>query len=313
MLPSIVSTSSKKNQNKNILNENQTINLKEQHAITIKSSVKRKKKIWMDQNIPQNIDEIYDSCSYRLEEIKKELDIIDVSNCLDIENLFDTLNFYSIHLHDLKDFMGVNEIKSFKAMKHIIDVVKSKVKTQNELLKTEKDKKKKFLPDLYDKHKIDEFDEEFIQIEQEILNQNSKTTIEKDTKLPVIGNIDQTLQEGQLPKSASKFEKAVITQDPIITPILIAHRNRKLIIDQVTEDNTDILSELVDKIQESIQERYRNPIEEIDGISKIFEKYLLSFLLSNSQNFLESKVKNDETELDTYNRNLIRYVKQQHI
>lgn len=97
-----------------------------------------------------------------------------------------------------------------------------------------------------------------------------------------------------------------MTQDPIITPILIAHRNRRLFIDQTTEENTDILSELLEKIQEGIHEKYRTPINEIDHVAKIFEKYLLSFLLTNSQNFLESKVKNDETELDTYNRNLIR-------
>jgi hypothetical protein len=262
---------------------------------------KKKLKIWMDKTIPANINEIYDSCSCRLDEVKKDLDNIDNANFFDTENLFDSLNFYSIHLHDLKDFMGVSEIKSLKTMKHIRDVVKAKIKTQNEIfLKEKENKKAKLLPDLYEKHKVDEFDEEFIQIEQDILKQESKkTSVESENKLPSInGNSDQPLPV--------KYERVPVTEDPVITPILIAHRNRQLFVNQVTEDNTDILSELIDKIQEGINDKYRTPIEEINGIAKIFEKYLLSFLLANSQNFLESKVKNDETELDTYNRNLIR-------
>ncbi len=300
-------------------NENQSARHKETNKP--KKQLKRKRKLWMDKSIPQSIDEIYESCLTRLDEVKRDLDQIDLTNCMDSDNLFDTLNFYSIHLHELNDFMGVSEIKAFKTMKHICDVVKSKVKTQNELLKKEKDtKKKKLLPDLYEKHRIDEFDEDFIRIEQELTKseaQLASLTVENEIKLPAIVNTEQN-SNGQSPvketdtaagplSPSTKYEKVLVTQDPIITPILIAHRNRRLIIDQATEENTDILSELLERIQDGIHDKYRTPIDEIVHIAKIFEKYLLSFLLTNSQNFLESQVKNDETELDTYNRNLIRY------
>ena len=49
---------------------------------------KKKLKIWMDKTIPANINEIYDSCSYRLDEVKKDLDNIDNANFFDTENLY---------------------------------------------------------------------------------------------------------------------------------------------------------------------------------------------------------------------------------
>ena len=312
-------------QNRTHPNESQSASHHIEKSSKKTKQLKRKRKLWMDKSIPQSIDEIYESCIIRLDEVKRDLDQIDSNNCMDRENLFDTLNFYSIHLHELNDFMGVSEIKAFKTMKHICDVVKSKVKTQNEFLKKEKDgKKKKLLPDLYEKHRIDEFDEDFIRIEQELTKpepQSSPTVESSEIKLPAIvnpelnGNGTPTKEQAAAVAAAAtsplspsiRYEKVVVTQDPVITPILIAHRNRRLIIDEATEENTDILSELLDRIQEDIHEKYTTPISEIVHIAKIFEKYLLSFLLTNSQNFLESKVKNDETELDTYNRNLIRY------
>lgn len=303
----IETTKSASDLNTTQLSLNASKSKKLKSILTNSAGIALKSKLWMDKSIPQSINEIYESCSQRLKRAQKRIDSIDESNCMDRENLFDTLNFYSHHLHELKDFIGVSEIKSHKAMKHIVDVVKSKLKTQNELLKKEKDsKKKKLLPDLYEKHKIDEFDEDYIQLEQELMSEpKSETT---DVKLPALLASSSNQIKPAVKESNESFmlEKRVVTSDPIITPILVAHRNRKLIIDQANEENTDILNDLYEKIQTCIYEKYKEPIEEIDHINRIFEKYLLSFLLANSQDFLESKVRNDETELDTYNRNLIR-------
>lgn len=65
---------------------------------------------------------------YRTMELKKNLEEFDSSNYFDEENIFDSLNFYSTHIHNIKEFCGVGEIKSLRTIKEIIKVVRLNLK-----------------------------------------------------------------------------------------------------------------------------------------------------------------------------------------
>lgn len=60
----------------------------------------------------------------RIGDLNKDLNEIVEMYYFDDENLFDTLNFYSSHIHSIADFTGVGKITSLKTIKEIIKVVR---------------------------------------------------------------------------------------------------------------------------------------------------------------------------------------------
>lgn len=90
-----------------------------------------RQKVWMADVSPINIEQVYSSIKTRLVEVKKDLDELEANYFFDEQNVFDTLNFYSEHIHEIKDFCGVGEIKSLKTIKEIIKVVRLNMKYTN--------------------------------------------------------------------------------------------------------------------------------------------------------------------------------------
>lgn len=90
-----------------------------------------REKVWMADVSPLNIEQVYSSIRTRLVEVKKDIDEIEAGYFFDEQNVFDTLNFYSEHIHEIKDFCGVGEIKSLKTIKEIIKVVRLNLKYTN--------------------------------------------------------------------------------------------------------------------------------------------------------------------------------------
>lgn len=90
-----------------------------------------REKVWMADVSPLNIEQVYSSIKTRLVEVKKDIDELEASYFFDEQNVFDTLTFYSEHIHEIKDFCGVGEIKSLKTIKEIIKVVRLNLKYTN--------------------------------------------------------------------------------------------------------------------------------------------------------------------------------------
>lgn len=81
------------------------------------------KKLWTDTTPPDSIEEIYKSCEYRMSQLEKKINEYDLLYKIDEPNLFQTTNYYSIHLTRLRVFMGLAEIKSAKTITDILRII----------------------------------------------------------------------------------------------------------------------------------------------------------------------------------------------
>ena len=86
------------------------------------------KKIWEDQYPPDNMEKIYQNCLVKTNEIKNNLDNLDLEYGINGNRIFDTMNTYSKHLNRLKAAIGLNEIKSAKTISYVIKIINDNIK-----------------------------------------------------------------------------------------------------------------------------------------------------------------------------------------
>lgn len=270
--------------------------------------------LWTDQCAPESIEQIYSSCLYRLAECTSRIEELDHIYKIDEENLFNTMNVYSFQLSKLRELVGINELKSSKAISDVIKVLKNNIKNYND--EKEFQKETFSIGIQFFVNTIEKLQTELISPKEEKSNAHIKEEldidfddtdsqegkIEESEAVKALNQSIKSLARNKKPQIMPSLKRA----DSTITPLLASTRRKFIPVNQDTEYELFYLEDILEKTTHALAENYSYLIEEVDNIQNVCEKYLLSFYEKSLGDIfkLYAKDKNEEFNL---NENLKKY------
>ena len=306
-------------------------------------AMKYRKKFWMDTKPAENNEEIYSSCLHRVSNIENELVYLRNEYKIDRDHISDTIKTRSFHLNNLKQAMGLHELKSAQTVDDVIKIVEHTLKIQlynEQILKMkektiEKSSSALKLPKISSETKgaekgenlkdensheenendnedkvNEESDDEGSRNEDDEKKETSKKknetkTLETKNKLNFSNSLSYVMNRIE---PTTPYE--LINSDPIITPLLNKIRSKKLVITSEIEEDAGVLRILFEETMSAINEKYPNLLIEIETLCFLYEKYFQSFLENNLDELLESyETKIKTTKKEIINRNYLLQTK----
>ena len=280
-------------------------------------------KIWKQDQPPENIEIVYKWFRAKQKLVQTKLDQLDAYYKIDEQNRFKTLTKYSTHLNRIKSFIGISELKSAKTMHQVHQLIKfnqmryklAELKEaqknleapHNEIISIDNKPKQLKLPPIVpksastDKKNENTTDENQLlknmpvvlpvaeDVKKEEINEETVLTEIDDDRLVDGNQIDsqnlKLVENKQESREDAEERIRMIKSDPVITPILDAIRRNLIKIGPQEEIDAEVLKEVLDTTLEAVHEKYPPLIEQVEELCEIFERYFLSFLITDDKNF----------------------------
>jgi len=101
------------------------------NSLNVKTkAMKYAKKLWMDTKPAVDHEEIYSSCLNRISNIERHLVHLRNEYRLDAEHICDTIKTHAFHLNNLKQAIGLHELKSAQTVSDVLKVVEHTLQMQ---------------------------------------------------------------------------------------------------------------------------------------------------------------------------------------